>query len=60
MVRRRNCASDIRVLPNFSATADPEQIARVYDENTFHRLSALADEHDSRGILRVGRVVLLT
>lgn len=44
-------------LPNFSASADPARIARCYDEDTRHWLSALADRHDPRGVLRVGQVV---
>ncbi|WP_433604678.1 FAD-binding oxidoreductase [Prescottella agglutinans] len=44
-------------LPNFAATADPERIARCYDEDTRHWLSALANEHDPRGVLHVGQVV---
>lgn len=44
-------------LPNFSAGADPARIARCYDEDTRHWLSALADEHDPYGVLRVGQVV---
>lgn len=44
-------------LPNFSTSADPARIARCYDEDTRHWLSALADEHDPHGVLRVGQVV---
>ncbi|MFG1784762.1 FAD-binding oxidoreductase [Rhodococcus oryzae] len=44
-------------LPNFAASADPERIARSYDEDTVHWLSALANEHDPRGVLRIGQVV---
>ncbi|MGW5074325.1 FAD-binding oxidoreductase [Rhodococcus sp. NPDC004095] len=46
-------------LPNFAASADPERIARCYDEDTRHWLSALANEHDPNGVLRVGQVVRL-
>lgn len=46
-----------RSLPNFTASADPEQIARTYDDDTAHWLSALADQHDSNGVLRVGQVM---
>ncbi len=30
---------------------------RAYDDDTWHWLGALADEHDSEGVLRVGHVV---
>lgn len=46
-----------RTLPNFAATADPERIARCYDEDTAHWLGALANEHDPDGVLRVGQVM---
>lgn len=46
-----------RSLPNFASSADPERIARMYDEDTAHWLSALAEEHDPAGVLRVGPVV---
>jgi hypothetical protein len=46
-----------RRLPNFAATADPDTIALGYDDDTVHWLSALADEHDSNGVLHVGQVV---
>ncbi|MCK8671718.1 FAD-binding oxidoreductase [Rhodococcus sp. HM1] len=46
-----------RHLPNFAASADPATIARAYDDDTAHWLSALADEYDSNGVLRVGQVV---
>lgn len=46
-----------RRLPNFAADSDPDTIARAYDDDTWHWLSALADEHDSDGVLRVGHVV---
>lgn len=46
-----------RRLPNFAAGSDPETIACAYDDDTWHWLSALADEHDSAGVLRVGHVV---
>ncbi|WP_443209325.1 FAD-binding oxidoreductase [Rhodococcus rhodochrous] len=44
-------------LPNFTATSDPDRIARTYDDDTAHWLGALADEHDTHGVLRVGQVV---
>lgn len=44
-------------LPNFTATADPERIARCYDEDTRHWLSALANDHDPAGVLHVGQVM---
>jgi FAD/FMN-containing dehydrogenase len=44
-------------LPNFGASADPERIARYYDEDTRHWLAALADQHDPAGVLRVGQVM---
>lgn len=46
-----------RRLPNFAADSDPDTIARAYDDDTWHWLGALADEHDSAGVLRVGHVV---
>lgn len=46
-----------RALPNFTPSADPERIARCYDEDTLHWLSALANEHDPHGVLHVGQVV---
>ena len=46
-----------RRLPNFAAGSDPDTIACAYDDDTWHWLSALADEHDSAGVLRVGHVV---
>lgn len=48
-----------RALPNFAPSADPAQIARTYDEDTAHWLSALGDEHDPEGVLRVGQVMRL-
>jgi hypothetical protein len=42
------------VLPNFASHASRIQ---CYDEDTRHWLSALADEHDPAGVLRVGQVV---
>jgi hypothetical protein len=45
-----------RSLPNFGAGADPVRIAQNYDEDTLHWLSALAEEHDPAGVLRVGPV----
>ncbi|GAB2637504.1 FAD-binding oxidoreductase [Prescottella soli] len=44
-------------LPNFAASADPERIARSYDEDTWHWLGALANDLDPRGVLHVGQVV---
>lgn len=46
-----------RALPNFAPSADPDQIARTYDEDTAHWLSALGNEHDPDGVLRVGQVM---
>lgn len=46
-----------RALPNFAPSDDPEQIARTYDEDTAHWLSALGNEHDPDGVLRVGQVM---
>lgn len=48
-----------RALPNFAPSDDPEQIARTYDEDTAHWLSALGNEHDPDGVLRVGQVMRL-
>ncbi|MCZ4551959.1 FAD-binding oxidoreductase [Gordonia rubripertincta] len=44
-------------LPNFSPGSDPARLARCYDEDTLAWLSALADQHDPAGVLRVGQVV---
>lgn len=44
-------------LPNFAASADPAHIRRCYDEDTIAWLSALAAQHDPRGVLHVGQVV---
>lgn len=44
-------------LPNFSPGSDPAWLARCYDEDTLAWLSALADQHDPAGVLRVGQVV---
>lgn len=44
-------------LPNFTPSADPDRIARTYDDDTAHWLRALADEHDSKGVLHVGQVM---
>lgn len=44
-------------LPNFAPSVDPEKIARTYDEDTAHWLSALADTHDPQGVLAVGQVM---
>jgi FAD/FMN-containing dehydrogenase len=46
-----------RALPNFAPSNDPEQIARTYDEDTAHWLSALANTHDPSGVLAVGQVM---
>ncbi|GGF14407.1 FAD-binding oxidoreductase [Williamsia phyllosphaerae] len=43
--------------PNFSPAADPDSLARCYDEETRAWLAALAEEHDPNGVLRVGHVV---
>ena len=44
-------------LPNFGPSADPQAIAEAYDEDTVAWLSALGDQHDPDGVLRVGQVV---
>lgn len=44
-------------LPNFAASADPDRIARSYDEDTWHWLAALANDLDPHGVLHVGQVV---
>jgi hypothetical protein len=44
-------------LPNFGPSADPAAIAKAYDEDTVAWLSALGDQHDPDGVLRVGQVV---
>ena len=45
------------LLPNFAPAADPERMARVYDEDTRHWLAALADRYDPDGVLNAGQVV---
>ena len=45
------------LLANFSASSDPERIARCYDAETLHWLGALAAQHDPAGVLRSGQVV---
>jgi FAD binding domain len=42
---------------NFERSADRDVIARCYDAGTLHRLSALGDEYDPDGVLRLGQVV---
>ncbi len=44
-------------LPNFAPGSDPARLTRCYDEDTLIWLSALADQHDPAGVLRVGQVV---
>lgn len=44
-----------RELPNFGAAAGEQRMARVYDEDTRTWLSALAERHDPKGVLRVGQ-----
>ncbi len=45
------------VLPNFGASADPGHQARCYHPRTLARLTALAQENDPDGVLRIGQVV---
>ena len=45
------------LMPNFAATADPEESARRYDPDTLHWLRSLAGQYDPAGVLRVGQVV---
>jgi hypothetical protein len=40
-------------LPNFGASADPERLARCYDEVPLYWL---AERYDPAGVLRVGQV----
>ncbi|MFW0792641.1 FAD-binding oxidoreductase [Gordonia sp. CPCC 205515] len=44
-------------LPNFAASSDPAVNATCYDDDTRSWLAALADQHDRRGVLRVGQVM---
>ncbi|MEP9416713.1 FAD-binding protein [Gordonia sp. VNQ95] len=44
-------------MPNFATTTDAAYIRRCYDEDTAAWLSALAAQHDPRGVLHVGQVV---
>jgi FAD/FMN-containing dehydrogenase len=46
-----------RELPNFGASVDPGRNARVYDEDTRTWLAALAEQHDPKGVFKVGQVV---
>ena len=39
-------------MPNFAPSNDPGRPARVYDEDTLHWLTALADRYDPAGVLR--------
>jgi FAD binding domain len=43
--------------PNFGAATGEARMARVYDEDTRTWLSALAERHDPKGVLRVGQAV---
>jgi len=45
------------MLPNFTASADPEVLRRRYDEPTLTSLSTLGDRYDPSGVFRVGQVV---
>jgi len=47
-------------LPNFAPASDAARLARCYDENTLHRLAALAEHYDPAGVLRVGQVARVT
>lgn len=42
--------------PNFQASGDPEVIARCYDRDTLHWLTALGDEYDPDHVLHLGQV----
>ncbi|SIS04436.1 FAD-binding oxidoreductase [Williamsia sterculiae] len=44
-------------LPNFGSAADPDRVARSYDDDTRTRLAELADRHDPDGVLRCGLAV---
>lgn len=44
-------------MPNFAPSADPAVNDRCYDAPTREHLWTLADQHDPRGVLRVGQVV---
>lgn len=44
-------------LPNFAPGSDAARLTRCYDEDTLVWLSALAEQHDPAGVLRVGQVV---
>jgi hypothetical protein len=48
------------LLPNFAPAADPARMARVYDEDTRHRLAALADRYDPAGVLKNGQAVRIS
>ncbi|MHA3023090.1 FAD-binding oxidoreductase [Mycobacterium sp. BMJ-28] len=45
------------LLPNFASSADPERLARVYDEDTRDWLATLADRFDPHGVFRTGQAV---
>jgi FAD/FMN-containing dehydrogenase len=44
-------------LPNFAPGTGPARLSRCYDDDTLVWLSALAEQHDPHGTLRVGQVV---
>lgn len=48
------------LLPNFAPAANAERMARVYDEDTRHRLAVLADRCDPAGVFKTGLVVRFT
>jgi FAD/FMN-containing dehydrogenase len=45
------------LLPNFATSDEPDLIARCYDRDTLHWLTALADQYDPAGTLHAGQVV---
>jgi hypothetical protein len=44
-------------LPNFAPGSDAARLGRCYDDDTLVWLGALAEQHDPKGLLRVGQVV---
>lgn len=47
-------------MPNFAPSYDPARPARVYHEDTLHRLAALADRYDPARVLATGQVIRAT
>ncbi len=48
------------LLANFAATDDPDTVARCYDADAMHWLTALAEEYDPDHLLHTGQVARLS